>query len=227
MYLRHADLWRAIDDLARDHGYTISALARRAGLDLAQACELLGAGAAGSRILQLRGPMMVRGVFEPATMKLDLWDKDLRLIDAFARAEAARLVSVPTLLTEQYPKGLGPTVAALAEILPPPLTKMSFSCCGEPGFGRAIPAGVSAFVLCGIETHVCVAQTALDLMATGTSVFIAVDAVTSRHSIDHETALRRLTAAGAILTTSEAILFEWCGSAEHPQFQAIRRLVLT
>lgn len=66
------------------------ALARRAGLDLAQACELLGAGAAGSRILQLRGPMMVRGVFEPATMKLDLWDKDLRLIDAFARAEAAR-----------------------------------------------------------------------------------------------------------------------------------------
>lgn len=66
------------------------ALAGRAGLDLGQACELLGAGAAGSRILQLRGPMMARGVFEPATMKLDLWDKDLRLIDAFARAEGAR-----------------------------------------------------------------------------------------------------------------------------------------
>ncbi len=66
------------------------ALAGRAGLDLAQACDLLGAGAAGSRILQLRGPMMARGVFEPATMKLDLWDKDMGLIDAFARAEGAR-----------------------------------------------------------------------------------------------------------------------------------------
>lgn len=175
---------------------------------------------------------------DASTSALCVIDVQERLLPAMAEgervvarcrrlAEAARLVSVPTLLTEQYPKGLGPTVAALAEILPPPLTKMSFSCCGEPGFGRAIPAGVSAFVLCGIETHVCVAQTALDLMATGTSVFIAVDAVTSRHSIDHETALRRLTAAGAILTTSEAILFEWCGSAEHPQFQAIRRLVLT
>lgn len=141
-------------------------------------------------------------------------------------AEAARLVNVPMLLAEQYPQGLGPTVAALAEILPPPLTKMSFSCCGGPGFGRAIPAGVSSIVLCGLETHVCVAQTALDLLAAGTAVFIAVDAVTSRHPIDHETALRRLTAAGAIVTTSEAILFEWCGSAEHPQFQAVRRLVL-
>ena len=66
------------------------ALAGRAGLDLGQACELLGAGAASSRILQLRGPMMASGAFEPATMKLDLWDKDLRLIDAFARAESAR-----------------------------------------------------------------------------------------------------------------------------------------
>ena len=81
-------------------------------------------------------------------------------------------------------------------------------------------------MLCGLETHVCIAQTALDLLARGLGVFITVDAVTSRHALDHEVALRRLEGAGAILTTSEAVLFEWCRSAEHPQFQAVRRLVL-
>ncbi|MFM8702311.1 MAG: isochorismatase family protein, partial [Planctomycetia bacterium] len=73
---------------------------------------------------------------------------------------------------------------------------------------------------------VCIAQTALDLLARGLAVFVAVDAVSSRHRIDHEIALRRLESSGAILTTTEAILFEWCRSAEHPQFQAVRRLVL-
>lgn len=139
--------------------------------------------------------------------------------------EAAGLLAVPTLLTEQYPQGLGPTVASLAGILPKPVTKMSFSCWGTPAFRQAIPDGVSSIVLCGLETHVCVAQTAIDLLAGRMAVFIAVDAMTSRHPIDHETALRRLEAAGAMVTTSEAVLFEWCGSAEHPQFQAVRKLV--
>ena len=80
-------------------------------------------------------------------------------------------------------------------------------------------------MLAGLETHVCVAQTALDLLARGVGVFVAVDAVTSRHTTDHEVALRRLEGAGAVLTTTESVLFEWCRSAEHPQFQAIRRLV--
>jgi nicotinamidase-related amidase len=81
-------------------------------------------------------------------------------------------------------------------------------------------------VLCGLETHVCISQTALDLLARGLNVFVAVDAVASRHAVDHETALMRLQASGAILTTTEAVLFEWCRSAEHPQFQAVRKLVL-
>ena len=85
--------------------------------------------------------------------------------------------------------------------------------------------GVTAVVLAGLETHVCVAQTAFDLLTAGMGVFIAVDAVASRHALDHDTALRRLEGAGAILTTSEAVLFEWCRTADHPQFQAIRRLV--
>lgn len=141
-------------------------------------------------------------------------------------ADAARLLGVPTILTEQYRKGLGPTVAELADVLPPPIEKASFSCCGAEGFAATLPDGVGQIVLCGLETHVCVAQTALDLLAEGYGVFLATDAISSRHPSDHDTALRRLEGAGAVPTTSEAILFEWCGSATHPQFQAVRRLVL-
>jgi hypothetical protein len=117
-------------------------------------------------------------------------------------------------------------VSALADLLPPPLEKMAFSCCGADGFSRSIPPAVGQIVVCGFETHVCVAQTTLDLLAEGYAVFLAVDAISSRHAVDRDVALQRLESAGAIPTTSEAVLFEWCRSASHPQFQAIRKLVL-
>ena len=141
-------------------------------------------------------------------------------------AEAAGLLGVPAVLTEQYRKGLGATVPLLAEVLPPPLEKLSFSCCGAERFAAALPKTAGQVVLCGLETHVCVAQTALDLLAEGYAVFLAVDAISSRHAIDRDVALRRLAAAGAVPTTSEAILFEWCRTASHPHFQAVRKLVL-
>jgi isochorismate hydrolase len=80
-------------------------------------------------------------------------------------------------------------------------------------------------VLAGIETHVCVQQTALDLLSQGFHVFIPVDAVGSRYAVDHETALRRMEKAGAVLTTAETCVFEWVGGSNHPQFKAISRLV--
>jgi len=173
----------------------------------------------------------------PATSLLCVIDVQERLLKALPEAdrvvercrrlaEAARLLGVPGVLTEQYPQGLGPTPAMLAELLPPPTVKLAFSCCGSPGFQAALSAGITTAVLAGLETHVCVSQTALDLLAIGLGVFVVVDAVASRHPLDHEIALRRLEAAGGILTTSEAVLFEWCRSAEHPQFQAVRRLVV-
>lgn len=173
---------------------------------------------------------------DPATSLLCVIDVQERLLAAMPDgerivsrtrrlAEAARLLGVARILTEQYPRGLGPTDAGLAALLPPPLTKMSFSCCGCAGFDTEIgPA--AAVVLAGLETHVCVAHTAIDLLERGIGVFVAVDAVGSRHRIDHDVALRRLESAGAVLTTSEAVLFEWCRSAEHPDFQQLRRLVL-
>jgi hypothetical protein len=141
-------------------------------------------------------------------------------------AEAAGILGVTALCSEQYPRGLGPTAPALAARLPAAIEKMAFSCCGCAGFLEAFPAAAHAAVLAGLETHVCVAQTALDLLGRGLAVSVCVDAVTSRHRIDHEVALRRLEAAGVELTTTEAVLFEWCRSAEHPRFREVRELVL-
>jgi nicotinamidase-related amidase len=172
----------------------------------------------------------------PATSLLAIIDVQERLLAVMTDAErvvarcrrlaeAARLLGVRAVLTEQYPQGLGATPAELAAALPPAASKLTFSCSGCHAFDAAVASGVSAVVLAGLETHVCVTQTALELAAAGVTVFVAVDAIASRNDLDHATALRRLEAAGVILTTSEAVLFEWCRTAEHPQFQAIRRLV--
>jgi hypothetical protein len=141
-------------------------------------------------------------------------------------ARAAECLGIGRVLVEQYPEGLGRSPDSLAAACPGAVSKRSFSCVGCAGFVESIPPGAETCVLAGLETHICVQQTALDLLERGLVVFIAVDAVGSRHSLDHETALRRLESSGAILTTTESLLFEWCRSADHPRFQEIRRLVL-
>jgi nicotinamidase-related amidase len=140
--------------------------------------------------------------------------------------EVASLMKLTVQATEQYPKGLGPTVAALADKLPPRAEKVDFTCC-------AVPAVVETFqrearpkvLLVGIESHVCVMQTALDLLAEGFRVYVAADAVGSRHELDHKYALKRLAAAGAILTTVETAAFEWVGRAGTPEFKVLSRLI--
>jgi nicotinamidase-related amidase len=173
----------------------------------------------------------------PATSLLCVIDVQERLLPAVPDAKrvvarccrlatAAGLLKVARVLTEQYPKGLGLTPPVLASLLPPAEAKMTFSSAGCDTVAQALAGGLTSVVLAGLETHVCVSQTAFDLLSQGLCVFVVVDAVASRHAIDHETALRRLEGAGGILTTSEAVLFEWCRSAEHPRFQDVRRLVL-
>lgn len=140
--------------------------------------------------------------------------------------DAARLLNLPVQATEQYPKGLGPTVPELARRLPERPDKVAFSCCAIPAVEENFrKASRPKVLLAGIETHVCVLATALDLLARDFRVYIPVDAVTSRYAIDHETALRRLEKAGAVLTTSETAVFEWVGGAGSPQFKDISRLV--
>ena len=139
---------------------------------------------------------------------------------------AAATLNVTVLATEQYPKGLGGTVADLAEDLKAVDEKLTFSCAGCDRMVERLQAAATTKVLVvGIETHVCVQQTVLDLLADGLNVYVAADAVGARREIDHMTALRRMDSAGATLTTAEAAMFEWCQIAGTPEFKRISALV--
>jgi len=143
-----------------------------------------------------------------------------RLIDG------ARILGVPVVATEQYPQGLGPTVPELARRLGTAATKVMFSCRGCPEVFQSLQAqGIHKVLVCGIEAHVCVQQSVLDLLGAGWRVYVAADAVGSRSEVDYQFALRRMDSAGATLTTTEAALFEWCEVAGTPQFKEISRLV--
>jgi len=140
--------------------------------------------------------------------------------------KAVEALGLPHAVTEQNPDKLGPTARELSDVIGAPAPKMAFSCaeCSEV-FDHWRGAGIYRVLICGIETHVCVQQTALDLSASGFQVYLAVDAVGARHSIDHETALRRMETAGVVVTTTEAAMFEWCRSAAAPEFRTISALV--
>jgi len=140
--------------------------------------------------------------------------------------DAARVVDIPVLATEQYPKGLGATVASLREKLANVREKTAFSSCAAPEIVPALDREARVkILLAGMETHVCVLQTALDLLTQGRRVYVAADAVASRCGVDHKYALRRMEQAGAILVTSETAAFEWVGGSGTPQFREISRLV--
>jgi len=125
-------------------------------------------------------------------------------------ADAAALLGVRTLLTEQYPQGLGPTPPDLAAKLPPALTKMAFSCCGSEAFTETISADIESALLCGLETHVCIQQTALDLLARGLTVFIAGAAASgglwcaSHHHRGRPLRMVRLRGASAVSGSPQA-----------------------
>jgi nicotinamidase-related amidase len=171
---------------------------------------------------------------DTALLVIDVQEKLMPLIpaaDAVIRnigflIDCARILKVPVLCTEQYPKGLGPTVPELARRLPDRPEKLAFSSCAAPAVVETLHREARPKVLlAGIESHVCVMQTALDLLARGFRVFVARDAVASRYAIDHDTALARIEKAGAIVTTAESAAFEWVGSAGPPEFKEISKLV--
>jgi nicotinamidase-related amidase len=138
----------------------------------------------------------------------------------------AHLLSLPVVGTEQYPEKLGRTVPPIAEMLSDIAEKRDFSCGACPALFRALAdKGCSTLLVAGVETHVCVMQTVLDLLADGFDVFVPVDAVGARHELDHRTALHRMDVAGATLTTTESALFEWCETSMAPEFKQISALV--
>ena len=130
---------------------------------------------------------------------------------------AAREAGVPVLVTEHYPAGLGPTAAVLGDLVPAGavMEKINFSCFAEPSVRRRIrDTGRRTLVLAGMEAHVCLGQSALDLNAAGYQVVVPPDATASRTRLDHETALFRLEREGAVIADTGAILDAWAGSAE-------------
>ena len=165
--------------------------------------------------------------------------------------QAARILNIPILWCQQVPQALGPTVPEIAELLtgsrvegvPPsnrgqdvrdtrvleavvPIDKASFSCCGQEQFNAELNAlGKEQVLLCGIETHVCIYQTAMDLMEGGLDVTIIGDAVSSRTARNRDLALTRLAAEGAHISSTEMALFELLKTAKHPHFREIARLV--
>ncbi len=142
-------------------------------------------------------------------------------------ARGMKVLDVPAIFTEQNPAGLGPTVPPLAEVLEEqPITKRAFSCCGAPAFVQAVEAaGRKQIVLCGIESHVCVYQTAVDLLARGCEVQVAGDAVSSRTEANKQVGLDKMRAAGAGVTSVETALFELLKVAEGPKFKEILAIV--
>lgn len=171
---------------------------------------------------------------------IDLQEK---LIPVIANAQAvlrscrflmqtAQLLKVPILLTEQYPRGLGRTVPELLEGFPVPHTaeKMRFSAADALESLLTAPTPACSqrpthFILAGIETHICILQTALELLQRGYHVTVVRDATSSRSIAEADLATQRLLSAGVVVASAESVAFEWCESAEHPQFRALSQLV--
>jgi nicotinamidase-related amidase len=135
----------------------------------------------------------------------------------------ARILEIPVLVSEQYPKGLGHTVAEVGLRDEQVIEKTIFSAVRAEGFRLS---GRDQAVVCGIETHVCVNQTVHDLLQRGVEVHVPAEAVGSRHQLDYERGLERLERAGAVVSTVETVLFELLGRAGTPEFKAVQSLVL-
>jgi nicotinamidase-related amidase len=182
-----------------------------------------------------RSPELMRAD-DTALLVVDMQERLLAVIPQAERIiwncrrlmDGAKILDVGMVATEQNPEKLGPTTAKLTAAARGrlwTLAKMDFSCgaCGE-AFVEFKTEGYERVLLCGIETHVCVQQTAFDLLAAGYRVYIAADAVAARGSFDHEIALRRMESCGATITTTEAALFEWCERAGTDAFRKISAL---
>lgn len=178
------------------------------------------------------GDLLDRG--RSVVVVVDVQEAFSKAVPGFDRiaAGAKTLVSgavemgVPVICTEQYPKGLGETVDEVAAALPSgagPIEKTRFSAAEAEGFDLG---GRDQAVLCGVETHVCVAQTALSLLTEGVDVRVVEDAVGSRLASDREVGLRRMTEAGAVASSVEASLFELLREAGTPEFKTVQKLIL-
>jgi nicotinamidase-related amidase len=165
----------------------------------------------------------VQEAFRPAVIDFDQVAQNVGIL-----VQGARVLGVPVLVTEQYPKGLGRTVPEVSRHLDgiEPISKLCFSAAEADAFAeRLSESGRDQVLVCGIESHVCVNQTADDLLRGGREVHVAGDAVSSRTGENRELGLRKMERAGAVITSVETALFELLGAAGTPEFKEIQKLV--
>lgn len=150
---------------------------------------------------------------------------DAVLAHACTLVDVARELGVPVMASEQYPQGIGKTVAVLAERLRPGeiATKIHFSCLGERCLDSLAGFERPQLVVAGTEAHVCVLQTVLDLREAGKAVFVVAEALGSRRPSDKSLALERMRAAGAVIVTREMVVFEWLRAAGNDLFRRISK----
>ncbi|MFP4063351.1 MAG: isochorismatase family protein [Halochromatium sp.] len=142
---------------------------------------------------------------------------------------SAKILEIPIISTEQYPQGLGHTIEAIREQLPEsaaPTQKTCFSCCTAAGFERALTEQPERkqVVLVGMEAHICIIQTASGLQRWGYQVFVAADAICSRHPEKAANALERMRHSGIQVSNTESVAFEWLSDSQHAQFREVSRL---
>ena len=150
------------------------------------------------------------------------------LHNATLLTQAANTLKIPITHTEQYPKGLGATEEVIRSHLADAVAieKTCFSCFAAEGFITAVSlAQRQQIILCGMESHVCVLQTAVELQQAGYQVFVVEDAVCSRHKQHHKNALARMRQAGIIVTNAESVIFEWLRDTSHPDFKSLSRML--
>jgi len=155
-------------------------------------------------------------------------NKEVLLRNCITLIHGLQILEVNLLVTQQYTRGLGVTLPEIAEALGDfsPIEKRDFSCCGSDDFKRSLElTGAQNILLCGIESHVCVLQTALDLKEMGYQPIVVMDAVSSRYPRNLELAIERFRFEGIMMTSTESILFELTRSSASPQFKAISQLV--
>ena len=176
------------------------------------------------RIAVDRSAVLVVDLQERLVPAIESADHVIELTDTLL--DAADLLGVPSAATMQYPKGLGPLVDPLRDRFPDAEEKLDFSaavCRRELDRWRV--GGRDQILVCGIETHICVLQTVLDLLAEGLRPVVVAEAVAARGGWEHELAIEQMQSSGAVVTSVESILFQWLGSARHPQFKAISQIV--
>ena len=157
-----------------------------------------------------------------------IWEREEIERKVCSLARGTRILELAVLVTRQYPKGLGDTITELRDALGHHdcTDKTAFSCLGEPEFVKKLElAGKKNVLIAGVETHICVQQTVLDLLARGMNVYLAADCCGSRRERDQLLAEKRMAGAGAVVTTMESVLFEMMGDANHPSRKAVSALI--